>query len=203
MHIYLPLNFSHFPTASVVGEIKRNPDQCAVGASLCLGGRYCFHRCYRALSPEAMRAHAEFDLGSLRIEKAWVEELRRLIENSFHLELFHDCGVTPELLRLCGITIDDFVGFRKGGRGRYYLEHVVAAFSLTMDDLNLLGFRVPLLVHTKIYPLIVLWKLCAFRADTLFGYHLSYEDVEKCVLEADPRYATLLDLNLKFWRNVI
>lgn len=161
-----------------------------------------------------MRAEAEFTGINYRPPVEPRARLLAAIDSGLHPYVLRDCGVCAELLAYCGITIERLVERpRPTGFGitsvsreelqRYPLEHLIAAFQLTLDDLCLLGFGLPLLRKKYYYPLIVLYDMCALRADSLFRFEIGYPDLQNFLLDVDARYAPLLQLNLPWWQRAL
>lgn len=172
------------------------------------------HDCYEQLSLSSMRAEVNYAGISTTPPQGWRSRLLVAIDNNIHPHLLRDCGVTAPLLAYCGITLEylverpvpkqaGVVSVTPEDCVRYPLEHLIDALSLTFADLCLLGFRLPLLYKKFFYPLIVLYDKCNFRADTLFAFDLGIADLQHCVLDADPRYCALLQLNMPWWRNAL
>lgn len=136
----------------------------------------------------------------------WCERLARLIEAQIHPAMLADCGVTAELLAYCGFTLNKLVLPRASSHrtmSHYYLEHLIEGLTLAYDDLLLLGLTLKHFAQPVHFPLIVLQQLCAFGAEQLFAFHMSFADLDHCVLKVDARYAVLLRLNLDYWRAVL
>ena len=161
-----------------------------------------------------MRNEVQFGYTNAMAPSAWCERLMMAIGAGAHPALLYQCGVTAPLLAYCGIKLNVLLEQHNVKNNgvitseatacvRYPLEHVIEAFELKMEDLILLGFRLSMLRQPKIYPLIVLYDMCGFRADTLFGFDISYSDLERNLLRVDERYATLLNLNLHWLARVI
>ena len=129
----------------------------------------------------------------------WRDRLLTALEHKIHPEALARCGATASLLAYCSITLEQLVESKQ----QYALEHLISALKLTFDDLRLLGFRIDMLAKPQHYPLIVLYDMCAFRADTLFAFDLGFADLQRYVIHADSRYATLLDLNVSWWRKAL
>ncbi len=181
---------------------------CAGGSGECLGGEMCLHDCYRELTRDAMRERVQYrGAGAVPVNAVgWRERARRLIDMLIHPVYLRQCGISAELLAFCGISIDDLVLPRSNTikqKSHYYLEHLIDGLRLTYDDLLLLGFSVQHLRDKRHYPLIALYKQCAFGAKELFDFHLSPYDLEHCVLNVDARYAPLLNLNLPYWLSAL
>ena len=158
-----------------------------------------------------MRAEVEFSGVAQTVPKEWIARLRNAINANTHPAMLAAAGVTASLLAYCGVTLRDLVMREVSSSpgvvaisledvSRYSLVHLIDALRLTFSDLLLLGFTLPLLAEPKLFPLIALYDLCQFRADTLFRFDMSYADLKRFVLDVDSNYAPLLDLNLSWWR---
>lgn len=173
------------------------------------------HDCYELLSPAAMRTAAQFSDVGHAAPPEWRDRILTAIDNGAHPRMLHNCGVTAPLLAYCGITLETLVE-RPGSKGvglipvelasnfsRYPLEHLIDALELSMPDLLLLGFKLPMLAQPALYPLIVLYDKCELRADTIFKFHISYNDLQRSVLDVDARYVALLNLNTHWLQRAI
>lgn len=172
------------------------------------------HDCYDSLSPAAMRNAVEFEGVRTSAPPAWRQRMQLMIENGVHPLLLRACGITPELLAYCGFTLEDLVerkiskrpgivSIATADRVRYRLEHLIVGLELTFADLCLLGFALPMLRFVELYPLIVLYDHCEFRAVDLFNLDIGYADVQNFIIGVDQRYVQLLQLNLPWWQSAL
>ena len=172
------------------------------------------HDCYETLSRAAMRAEVEFIPAgrASSLTSQWRARMMLAIDNGVHPLVMRACGVTAELLAYCGITLEHLVERKTHygrsivstlDRPRYPLEHMIEAFDFSFDDLCMLGFSLPMLALKHLYPLIALYDLCEFRAATLFRLEIGYSDVQNFIINVDPRYTQLLQLNLPWWQRAL
>lgn len=156
------------------------------------------HACFDQLSDESIRTAAQFE--SLVVcPSEWRNKIVTVLEHKIHPVALARCGTTAALLAFCGITLERLIEGRQG----YMLEHLIQALNLSFEDLQLLGFRVGMLAKPQHYPLIVLYDLCKFRAETLFALEIGYTDLQRFVLDVNPLYEKLLNLNLPWWRGAL
>jgi len=175
----------------------------------CLGDEMCFHICYDQLTPDAMRAAAQYDArswpGGAERER-WRARLTSFIDARVSPHELRRSGVTAPLLAYCGVTLETLVlprGAFFTRKSHYFLEHLIDAFSLRYDDLLLLGFGLEHFAQPNHFPLIVLYDALGFRAEQLFRFHMSFADLQNFFLNTDARYAALLNLNLRYWRSAL
>lgn len=169
----------------------------------------CFHECYDQLTPDAMRAAAQYDSRwwPCATERSqWRARLKGFVDARVSPDELRRSGVTAPLLAYCGITLDELVMPRGSFVMRdshYFLEHLIDAFGLKYDDLRLLGLDITHFARPHQFPLIVLYDLVGFGAEQLFCFHASFADLQRCFLDVDARYAPLLRLNLPYWRSAL
>lgn len=167
-----------------------------------MGDAWCMHHAYKTMSRETMRAEAQYSGMRSVSASEWREKLKHLIALRIRPSLLRACGVTPELLAYCRFTIEDLILPQFGASpktSRYYMEHLIEDLAFTYDDFLLLGFRFEHLADKAHFPLIVLYDKCGMRAEHLFRFFMSVDQLQNCVLHVDQRYATLLSLNLPYW----
>lgn len=182
--------------------VKQGP--CFAQSERCVGGDFCMHDCYQNLAPAAMRAMAEYGGFDPIDTSRWYTRLSRLINNRLHPTTLSDCGVTPELLAFCQITIDHLVLPRTNDlHSHYYLEDLINGLSLTFADLLLLGFRISRLALKTHFPLIVLYDLCGMSAADVFSFHISFSDLQHFLIDTDARYPVLLSMNVEYCRSAL
>lgn len=175
----------------------------------CAGDEMCFHMCYDQLTPDAMRAATQYDARSWHgsaERKRWRARLASFIDARVSPYELRRGGVTSSLLAYCGITLDTLVlprGTFFTRKSHYFLEHLIDAFNMCYDDLLLLGFGLEHFALTDHFPLIVLYDALGFRAEQLFRFHMSFADLQNFFLNTDSRYATLLNLNLRYWGSAL
>ena len=150
-----------------------------------------------------MRAEVQYDGTTRRAPRAWTVRVRQAVQQALHPTTLAAYGISAELLAFCGVALQELLWDANKGQRRYALEHLIEALALTFDDLVLLGLRLTDLAQPHHYPLVVLYRLCHVRADALFRFDVGFDDVQRALLDVDPRYAQLLQLNLPFWRRAL
>lgn len=136
----------------------------------------------------------------------FAKRLRLAIEGKTNPWLLAQSGVSTELLGYAGITISDLIvpkGATDKRSAHYHLEHAIDAFQFSWDDLLFLSLQLGHFAQPERFPIIVLYDMCGFRAQQLFGFIMSHQEFLNIVVSHQPLVLPLLRINEPFWKSAL